>query len=298
MKRVLNCRATDFLATKTKEELKNAILSSEGRTLMAEVASTTYPLYPDVTNAELLTTFGADFIILKGFDCFNPSIAGLKIDDIKLSKEEPKNIVQAIRLLTGRSIGINLEVAGSDEESKGNGRLVSEETIKQVKNLGADFICLTGYSKPQVTTERINEAISLAKEYFNGLIMVAKFNSYGVSEHISDYLSYVDKGADVIVLPAPGSVPGVTETKLNKTIEEIKANGALAMTTISTSQEGADKDTIREIALSSKRAGADIQSLGDAGIAGMGEPENIMTISMAIRGKRHTYIRMASSIVR
>lgn len=298
MKRILNCRATDFLSIDTKEELKNAIASSEGRTIMAEVAAHTSPLYPDVTNAELLAAFGTDFIILKAFDVFNPNIAGLKIEDVKLSLGKPKNVIEALKMLTGRAIGINLEVVGSDDEARDSGGRVSKESVKRVKELGADFICLTGYAKPEVTRERMKKAIDLAKEHFEGLIIVAKFNSYGVSEHKEDYLEYVKSGADIVVMPAPGSVPGVTEQKLNDVIEEVKAFGALTMTTISTSQEGSDKDTIREIALSSKRAGADVHNMGDAGIAGMCEPENIMTLSMAIRGKRHTYIRMASSIVR
>lgn len=298
MKRVLNCRATDFFNITSREELKQAIASSEGRTLMAETAATAAPLYPDVTNAELLATFGVDFIILKGFDSMNPSIAGLKLEDVHFGNEEPNNIVTALKRITGRGIGINLEVVGSDDEADGHGGRVSEETVKRVKELGADFICLTGYAKPEVTTERVLKAIELAKEHFGGLIMVAKFNSAGVTQHKDVYLEFVKAGADIIVLPAPGSVPGITEDRLYDVIEEVKALGALTMTTISTSQEGSDKDTIRQMALSSKRAGTDIHSLGDAGIAGMCEPENVMTISMTIRGKRHTYVRMASSIVR
>ncbi|HLS52722.1 MAG TPA: haloacid dehalogenase-like hydrolase, partial [Tissierellaceae bacterium] len=69
--------------------------------------------------------------------------------------------------------------------------------------------------------------------------------------------------------------------------------------TIGTSQEGADKQTIRNIALYSKMAGADIHHLGDAGMTvGMATPENIMAYSIAIRGKRHTYRRMARSVNR
>lgn len=70
------------------------------------------------------------------------------------------------------------------------------------------------------------------------------------------------------------------------------------MLTIGTSQEGADEGTIRQIALASKMAGADLYHIGDAGYHGIAIPENIMTYSIAIRGKRHTYIRMARSPLR
>lgn len=74
--------------------------------------------------------------------------------------------------------------------------------------------------------------------------------------------------------------------------------GALTITAIGTSQEGADIDTIRQLALMCKMTGTDIHHLGDAGYAGMSLPENIQAYSIAIRGIRHTYHRMASSIHR
>ena len=55
---------------------------------------------------------------------------------------------------------------------------------------------------------------------------------------------------------------------------------------------------IRQIALMCKMAGADIHHIGDSGYMGMALPENITAYSVAIRGKRHTYRRMAMSLVR
>ena len=78
----------------------------------------------------------------------------------------------------------------------------------------------------------------------------------------------------------------------------IHENGALAMTTIGTSQEGSSKSVIEQIALNSKMAGADIQHIGDCGTFGMALPENIMALSVTIRGIRHTYRRMSQSILR
>ena len=69
--------------------------------------------------------------------------------------------------------------------------------------------------------------------------------------------------------------------------------GALAVAAIGTSQEGADAETVREMALAAKRCGADVLHLGDAGVSGVAEPMNVLTASVAIRGRRHTYRRMA-----
>ena len=75
-------------------------------------------------------------------------------------------------------------------------------------------------------------------------------------------------------------------------------HGALTITPIGTSQEGADTDTIRRIALMCKMAGTDIHHIGDTGYTGMALAENIMAYSIAVRGIRHTYHRMAMSVER
>ena len=123
----------------------------------------------------------------------------------------------------------------------------------------------------------------------------------GINE---DYLAakYIDSlisaGTDIILLPAPGTVPGIDLNSLKEIIRLIHNRGKLALTAIGTSQESSDEQTIRDIGMMSKMAGADIQHIGDAGYAGIALPENILTLSKTIRGKRHTYRRMAFSINR
>ena len=46
------------------------------------------------------------------------------------------------------------------------------------------------------------------------------------------------------------------------------------------------------------RAGADIHHISDTGVPGMSLPQNIMAYSIAIRGERHTYHKMAQSVNR
>ena len=45
--------------------------------------------------------------------------------------------------------------------------------------------------------------------------------------------------------------------------------------------------------MSNKRVGADIHHIGDGGYGRMADPENIRALSIAVRGKRHTYFKMA-----
>lgn len=99
-------------------------------------------------------------------------------------------------------------------------------------------------------------------------------------------------------MPAPGSVPGITMEYIRGLVSYAHELGKLTLTSIGTSQEGADVSTIREIALMCKMARTDLHHLGDSGYMGMALPENIFEYGKVIRGVRHTYHRMAASIKR
>lgn len=113
-----------------------------------------------------------------------------------------------------------------------------------------------------------------------------------------DIYSFIEKGADGILIPAPGTIPGITLDYAKELIDYVHDLGAIAMTTIGTSQEGAEENTIKNIALMCKMAGADIHHIGDCGLPGIAIPENILAYSITIRGRRHTYFRIAASINR
>ena len=114
----------------------------------------------------------------------------------------------------------------------------------------------------------------------------------------ADIDTFIDAGADVILVPAPGTVPGITIDIAHALISHARRRGALTMTTIGTSQEGSDEHTVRQLALAAKMAGADLHHLGDAGYGGSALPENVLAYSIAIKGHRHTYSRIARSVSR
>ena len=79
----------------------------------------------------------------------------------------------------------------------------------------------------------------------------------GIDEPIVDMNSikeFIEAGADVILMPAVNTVPGLSEQEVTEACRYIKAHGALSLSAIGTSQEGADEGTIREIALLNKIA--------------------------------------------
>lgn len=310
LKRILDCRGSDFRQM-GKAELKQAIRAAEGRTIMAETVVTSQPLLPEVSNPEVMKAFGADMILLNLFDCFNPKVNGIDSYSIfqpnAVDSDVDDKIIQKIKELTGLPVGINLEPVDPKASALENlhalpeGRTATEHSLALAKHLGCDFVCLTGNPKSGVTNDKIEQAIYLADKHFGGLIIAGKMHNAGTAGNVFDldaFSRFAELGADVILFPAPGTVPGVREETLAKAIETVKSKGALTLSAIGTSQEGADEETIRAIALSSKRAGVDIFHIGDAGYSGMALPENIQTLSITVRGKRHTYIRMAASALR
>lgn len=297
MKRLLSCTSSEMLKM-DGQELKQAILASEGRTVMTETVVAIEPLLGDLTNAELAVSFGSDMVLLNCFDCNNPEIKGLPACD---------NPVEKLKEIVGRPIGCNLEPVDLEAELMEERRVIStgrqarKETYIKAQELGFNFICLTGNPGVGVSNPSICEAIKEAKKYFKGLIIAGKMHAAGIDEPIVDMNSikeFIEAGADVILMPAVNTVPGLSEQEVTEACRYIKAHGALSLSAIGTSQEGADEGTIREIALLNKRCGIDIQHIGDAGFCGIALPENIMALSIAIRGKRHTYHKIASSINR
>lgn len=297
MKRLLNCTSSE-MANMSKDELKQSIMACEGRVIMTETVVAVQPLLADLTNAELAVSFGSDMILLNVFDCDSPKIMGLPETD------EP---VKLLKKLVGRPVGCNLEPVDENADLMSQRRVISKgrhatkETFIKAKELGFDFICLTGNPGTGVTNDAIEKAISLAKENFDGLIIAGKMHSSGIDEPVIDLSiveRFIDAGADIILMPAVYTVPGLSEETVTEACQLIKSKGALSLSAIGTSQEGSDEDTIRLIALTNKRCGIDIQHIGDAGWCGIALPENIMALSIAIRGKRWTYHTIASSINR
>ena len=305
LKRLIDTTAQE-LTSYNKAELLTAISDSEGRTLATETIGTVTPMLVNITNAEFVASLGADLIMLNIFDVNNPIIQGL-------SQTSPEDTIREVKRLTGRMVAINLEPAvikDGQEESVWNlttGRQATVENARKAADMGVDMIVLTGNPGVGVDNEAIIQALSRLKEAVGDRVILTagKMHASGIISEAGEKIltekdveAFVDAGADVILLPAPGTVPGITMEYAGNLIRKAHEKGALAMTTIGTSQEGADEATVRQIALMCKMAGADIHQIGDSGYMGMALPENITAYSVAIRGKRHTYRRMAMSLLR
>ena len=308
MKRFLDCTASDF-EKMNKVELLEAISASEGRLLVCETIGTMQPMLGDVTNAEFVASMGADIILLNIFDVNKPVVQGLP-------EVEEKDVIRKVKELTGRPIGINLEPIEQGKESTvdtidmwqlTNGRVATLENAKKAIEMGVDLIVLTGNPGIGVTNKAITETLQLFREELGDqvILVAGKMHASGIlseaGENIitkEDVTSFAKAGADIILMPAPGTVPGITTEYVRSLVVCAHNLGKMTLTAIGTSQEGADTDTIKNIALMCKMTGTDLHHLGDAGYGGMSLPENILAYGKVIRGIRHTYHRMAVSIKR
>lgn len=289
MKRLISCAASDFMAAKSREELTESIRASEGRVIMAQTAVGNECLISGVTNAELIGAFGTDMILLKVLDVEHPAICGIQVEDV----------VQELKRLTGRLVGINLEVIGENHLSYAGGTVLSEVTRDKAIQLKPDFLCLTAYrNKPGITTQAVLEAIQFVRKAYDGMLIVNRYMNAKEALTETGYESYIKAGADVLTLPMPGSVAGLYVDNLAPLVLRIKDAGGLVSLSVSTSQEGTDTDTMKRMAFEAKQAGADLYDFGDANQNGIPAVENIMALSVAVRGKRHTYFRIAQSIRR
>ena len=308
MKRILDCQSSDF-ARMSRQDLLDAIAGSEGRTIACETIGAITPMLGDITNAEFAAAMGADILLLNLFDVQQPHIQGLP-------RTAPEDVIRKVKELTGRPVGINLEPVEqvlSSEDPKENmwaitgGRKATLANAEKAADMGVDFILLTGNPGIGVTNEAIEQTLRLYKEKLGDRVILAagKMHASGIltegAEKIitqADIAAFAAAGADIILLPAPGSVPGITMEYVRQLVTCAHSLGCLTITAIGTSQEGADVATIRQIALMCKMTGTDIHHLGDAGYGGIALPENIQAYSIAIRGVRHTYRRMAGSVNR
>lgn len=307
MKRLLDCCASDLQAM-DKPALLHAIRASEGRVLVSETIAITQPLLNNVTNGELAAAMGADIVLLNMFDCQAPEIKGLP------NGIPPQQCLRELERLTGCIIGVNLEAVDpayaqhhNDFWQMKSGRAATVDNARQLVDMGAKILVLTGNPNNGVSNEALGDALKnlhdalgdevvLITGKMHGAGIVRESGSAIISEQ--DVAHFAARGADIVLIPAPGTVPGMSQDRVQALIDCAHRHQVLAMTAIGTSQEGADISTLRQIGLMSKMAGADLHHIGDTGYMGLALPENIQAYSIAIRGVRHTYTRMARSILR
>jgi hypothetical protein len=277
--------------------------------MAAEVIAPAMAAVYDVSNPELAAAMGADILILNLLDVRRPVVAAVDVAD-------PGDVVREVKRLTGRIVAVDLEpvdpgaeLVTDDAFGSGDkaGRLATDDNVAAAVALGVDAIVLTGNPGMGVTNASLARMVASTRAAVGEevIVMAGKMHAAGTAADAGSAIvddeaigAFAGAGADVVLLPAPGTVPGCHEAQVRGWVEAAHQAGALTMTTVGTSQEGADVDTVRRLALMAKMTGTDVHHLGDCGYFGVALPENLLAYSIAIRGRRHAYRRMAMSLLR
>lgn len=124
-------------------------------------------------------------------------------------------------------MGINLEPLSQDKlktTQLSKGRIANKDTAKRALELGVDYIVLTGNPSSGVDNQTIVDALKDIRSVVKDDLVLAagKMHASGSLKEagenivtVQDVGQFIDAGEDIILLPAPGTVPGITQEYIN-----------------------------------------------------------------------------------
>lgn len=319
------------LTSATRSEMVAAIRSASGRVIIGETVTFKQSTIDGVTNAELLKSWGCDMVTINHYNVDFPMIPGIESTpegverfgkvfntagapgckpDTTVIEESFQNTfwqfgfgatIGDVKRLAGIPIGMTLEPVDEDAGYP-KARMAAAENARRGMEQGASYI--TVIRTPKMSEEAFARCVAEVRSGVGekGLVKAGKMPWGGAFQSQAEKFvedkeirQLAEAGADVIVLPSPGTVPGLTVEVVREWVRVVHECGLLAETTIGTSQEGADPDVIRRFAIDSKMTGADLFQIGDSVYGGCCVPENVMAFARAIKGQRHTLRRAAVS---
>jgi len=312
-KRILDAAASDFRAM-SPQELEESIRKAEGRTIACECVSSIPSLIDGVTNAEVVAAMGADLIILNVYDVNYPVIFGLPgANNLPIWNTNPEaffrmvgGTIHDLKQLVGVPIGIVLESSDIADASY-QGRKATVENARKARDQGADIVYITGNPGAGTTNRGIIQAVDEIRSKMDGelFIVAGKIHGAGVTAeqgstlmNATDVQAICRAGAHAVAMPMPAAVPGWTVEHAHALADAAHKEGRLAWMVLDHGIEGAQREAIIQFAMHASMAGADVLEIGDSGLGGIALPENVMEMSLVVRGRRHTYRRMAMSINR
>jgi hypothetical protein len=209
--------------------------------------------------------------------------------------------------LVGRPVGINLICADAEHGALLGGRLATAASIEAGLAQGVDLFFL--YARPrsggtlalQAETARRIAQMAGRRALLVGVPTFLKpppRSAAGLDDHRAGIAALLDAGCGAVALPMPGSKQGWLSDATAALIDLAHEREALAWLFVTGSIEGAPLPIMHDLALHGKQLGADAFRLDEAGLSGMAPPENIQAFSLALRGARHHWRRVATSIKR
>ncbi|KPL77350.1 hypothetical protein ADN00_09545 [Ornatilinea apprima] len=311
-----------ILAKLEGRELIDAIRVSGGRAVSAEIVAFRPGLVDGTNNGNLAATFGADIVHMNHYDVDRPQVAGFSSTPEGVEEWAKQGIslkpsdqiedptaaffasmgfgitIRDLRNAIGRVVGLSLEVNFPGATAP-RGRLSIPDTAERALEQGAAYLTLIGTPahSPKILADNIRELRTALGP--DPMLVAGRMPWGGSRPGMPDFMKadevelQVEAGADMVAIAAPGTMPGATIEAVRAAVDKAHQLGALAEVSIGTSQESADEETVRRLAMDSRLTGADLYQIGDGGYSGVTLPENILSFAMAIKGRRHAYRRMA-----
>lgn len=266
--------------------LNEAVTGAEGRTVVAEVVAGSAGLVSGAHDAEVVAAMGADIVVLNLIETA-AAPHGWQFPGL--------GTVPSLRELAariGRPVGVNLEPGEVPD-----GRRATPEVARRLVDDGAAVLVVTANPGTGATYDSLATACTDLRGALgpDAALWVGKMHHAGVREPVTAaaLLRLVEAGGDGVLLPVPGTVPGVTREAAAEACAAAQDAGALVVGTVGTSQEGTHVEVARALALRAKEVGVDVHHLGDAGLGRAPDPELVYAWSVAVRGRRHTWRRLA-----
>ncbi|WP_394831108.1 hypothetical protein LVJ94_31810 [Pendulispora rubella] len=281
----------DALARLRGKALTAAVAAGEGRTMVAEVFAersvlSFSPEGAGVHNMELMAAFGADIVILNMIDRVWDGL------QFRFPGLGAFTSLSDVASCIGRPVAVNLEPGDVPER-----RSAKPEHAKRLLDAGAAMICLTANPSTDGSYDGLARVTAELRRSLgdDAALWAGKMHHAGRPERVTTerLTRLVEAGADGVILPLPGTLPGVTKELAAEAVAAVQEAGAIVMGAIGTSQEGAHTTVVPQLALNAKEIGVDAHHIGDCFLPGMGDPELLYAYSVAIRGRRHTWNRMA-----
>jgi hypothetical protein len=282
--------ARDDLAALRGRALDDAVRAAEGRTMVAEVFAAA-TLLDGVHNAELMAAHGADIVVLNLVEAVWSGRGAWSFPVLTRATD-----LAAFAAAVGRPVAVNLE-PDPDENRVPAPRRATPDNAQALLAAGAAGLVLTAnpgtgasYADLVAVTATLRTALGP-----DASLWVGKMHHAGHPEPVTAeaLVPLVDAGASAVLVPVPGTVPGVTRDDAATGVRAVHERGALAVGAVGTSQEGAPPHVATALALGAKEIGFDAHHVGDCGFFGTGDPDFLRAWSLAVRGRRHTWRRMA-----
>ena len=298
--RVIDAQASDFAAM-NGAQLAESIAMAEGRTIGAEVISTYESPVEGVSKGEICAAMGADMIIFDRYDCHKPIFHGAP-ETIQTSQTPLRDYGR----LVGLPVGVNIIVA--EASAQDTGQYYNVRNFETLVQQGVDIVFIYAIADEGGTIKDLCTCIRDIRSKYGDEILLVAVPFYTLlpdpdddahcKQHAEALRAVIDAGSQMICLATPGTSQGWRSDQTAKLVDLSHRAGGLVWSVITGSIEGSPPDVIHRLALENKMLGIDAVRVDEAGLSGMPLPESVYEFSLALRGKRHTYRRMASSPLR